>query len=141
MQQALLGFVNGVNKYKDKKSAVKPADFAKSVFPFVQGRIKEYLATRLNAGIRIPQYLQEPYRQYLKVVEEIKNKTGYEPTEDQVIEKLKKVWNKKTFYSQYKMSENESPELPIEGYVTVKREGSISNKEKVHVDKIKKIND
>lgn len=99
------GFVEGVNAYGKYFDKDKPIDFLNVTFSYVKGRLKENLANRLNAGLRIPAHLQKPYRDYIQVKEDFKAKGIENPADDLIAKELQKLWTKKLFYGQYKLAE------------------------------------
>ncbi len=178
------GFVEGVNAYGKFFNPKNPPDFSRVVFAYVQGRLKESTANRLDAGLRIPNGLQKPYQQFLKVKQKFSERGINNPTDEQIADVLDKVWNKNTFYPQYKLAEeksykikqekkikilkgknkgkykkvyetkylsfNELPKdqqnalkkldrLPMNGFVTLKKEGTLKGKEEKHDEKLKDI--
>ena len=191
-------FVEGINKYKKVYNKTKPFDLQKFVFVYVQGRIKEAVANRLDAGLRVPKGLQEPYYQYVDTKRKLQEKLGVKPSREVIAKHLQKIWTKQTFYSQYRTTEGKefgnhfvvkdkktgkvlyegtdalkakkkqvkgktdlitrargfsdlteeekkkvklADQLPLQGWVTINKEGVLQDKETKHEENLSKIED
>lgn len=191
-QSALVEAVNNYHKVFNKK---KPFDFQKFAHVYILGRIKETVANRLDAGLRVPKFLQKPYQEYIDVKNKLQIKLGTKPSREVIAKELQKIWTKQTFYSQYRTTEGKTfgdiyevkdkkgnvlykgdnlklakkkyvkgktvltkrkkgfteltdvekkkvskqDQLPLEGWITVNKEGVLQDKEDKHEQNLSKI--
>jgi len=104
-QIGIVGFLEGVNKYKKVLNSDKPYDFGSFVFNYVTGRMKEAISKELRAGIQIPKHLILPFQQYTEIRNRLTTDTGNTPTKIEIARELQKIWNKKTFNPNALLSE------------------------------------
>lgn len=97
--------VEAVNKYHKAFNKENPFDFAKFAYAYVNGRIKESVANRLDAGLRIPKGLQKPYQEFIAVRNRLQGKLGVKPRRELIAKELQKSWTKQSFYPQYIVAE------------------------------------
>lgn len=181
---ATSGFFEGVNAYGKYFNPSNPPDFAKVVFAFSSGRVKESVSNDLKNGLRIPQYLKKHFSDYLEAKELLESKGKTNPSDEDLAEILSKKWNKKTFYpsyllagerrykvkikvhgknkfvirektfdevyeqllkknkrlaNQFKKQEMEKDKLPLNGFITISKIGTVENKLEKHKINIENI--
>jgi len=126
-QTAIKGFIEGVNKYREVSNKNKELiDLKKVAYSYAVGRVKEFISKKLRHGIRMPSHLQKPFRDYQKISQQLKNKTGLTPSNEMIAKKLQKIWSIETFLPKTKSKEK----LPLYGFTTTGGEAKKSILEK-----------
>lgn len=105
-QVGLVGFLEGVQKYKEVYNPKNPYDFNGVVYNFVTGRVKTAISKELRSGIQIPIHLVVPMQEYKQVRDGLLHHTGKKPTKLDIARELQNKWTKKTFDKRHILAED-----------------------------------